>query len=262
MAREQIGIMPVYMTGNEDLAITEKAIRTFRETTDAHLIVVDDRSPARELVEPLTQFVLSRGGSIYCQPENRGFAAAVNVGLRTAQEHGFDAVLVNADIEFIASDWLQALLESDGDVVGAKLLYPNGLVQHAGVFFSLINRNFDHIYRMAPNNLAITNRERICPVTGALQLIRNEVIESVGLFDEGFKFGYEDIDYCHRVFQSGRKCVYQPKSVALHHEGLFRKKDRENIEPRYDESWAYLHRKHAGHDFSQYVPTLIWDEEI
>ena len=62
----------------------------------------------------------------------------------------------------------------------------------------------------------------VCPVTGAFQYIRPEVLEQVGLYDPGFRMGCEDVDYCLRVFQAGFACVYEPAIRAIHHESLFR----------------------------------------
>ena len=50
----------------------------------------------------------------------------------------------------------------------------------------------------------------ICPVTGAFQYIRPEVLERVGLYDPGFRMACEDVDYDLRVFQAGFECVYEP----------------------------------------------------
>ena len=78
--------------------------------------------------------------------------------------------------------------------MGPLLLYTNGLVQHAGVYFSVITRRFDHRYRLAPRALAQVQKGITCPVTGALQYIRYETIKKIGIYDENFKMGYEDID--------------------------------------------------------------------
>jgi GT2 family glycosyltransferase len=103
---------------------------------------------------------------------------------------------------------------------------------------------------------------RICPVTGALMLIRYETIKKIGIFDENFKMGFEDVDYCHMVFQAGMKCAYEPRAEAVHHESLFRRNNpSERLQKRSEESWQYLHEKHKGMGFADYVPTMIWDEE-
>jgi GT2 family glycosyltransferase len=201
------------------------------------------------------------GFATYFKPDNEGFSKTVNVGLRTAIEHGDDAVLINADIEFFEPGWLEAMQAREEAVVGALLMYPNGLIQHAGIFFSLIYRSFNHIHQYAPHTLTLAQEPRICPVTAALQFIRHDTLRSVGLYDEGFRLGWEDVDYCHRVFQAGLKCVYEPKARAVHHEGLFRQQNpSKKIQDWQMESWTYLHEKHSGHSFADYIPTLIGDD--
>jgi GT2 family glycosyltransferase len=184
----------------------------------------------------------------------------VNVGLRRALEQGSDAVLVNADIEFHASGWAEAMLAragSDGapaSVVGARLLYPNGLLQHAGIYFSLLHRGFAHRFTCGPADLPEALVPCRCPVTGALQLIRHECLDAIGIYDEAFHMGWEDVDYCLRVFASGRECIYEPAACATHAESLFRSRAGAGQEDWERESLAVLLAKHGDADLSQFVP--------
>ena len=152
--------------------------------------------------------------------ENSGFAATVNVGLEVARASGADAVLVNADIEFTHAGWLDVMqartdqLGRPAAVVGARLLFPNGLLQHAGVYVSRLGRGFQHRFLHGPGDLPEALVPCACPVTGALQLIRHETLVQVGLYDESFGLGFEDVDYCLRVFAAGEACIYEPAAVA------------------------------------------------
>ena len=251
-------VIPAYLRSEQDLRILGKALSSLRETAKCDITVVDDGSP-----DEYPQYLLSLcdGYEVDCvlKEENSGFSKTVNIGLRKALDQEQNAVLVNADIEFFRDQWLRVMEAREESVVGALLLYPNGFIQHAGIFYSVIRREFDHIYRMAPGNLPVAHKERVCPVTGALQFIRLECLQEVGLYDENFRMGYEDVDYAHRVFQSGRKCIYDPEVQAVHHEKIFRSRENKTGEGKkwFDESLNYLHKKWAGHDFSTYVPTLI-----
>lgn len=240
--------------------MTETAITTLLETAPGiELLVVDDASPYEFVPERLSSFSEFQ---FHRQESNQGFAQAVNVGLRRALDEGKDAVLVNADVEFFEPNWLKRMLRAQGDVVGAMLIYANGLIQHAGIYYSILYRNYDHIYRFAPASLEAAQYPRICPVTGALQLIRNHVLERVGIYDEGFKMGFEDVDYSHRVFISGLTCVYEPTVRAIHHESVFRgRRKSKKLEEWERNSFELLHLKYAGHSFADYVPTLLMDDE-
>jgi GT2 family glycosyltransferase len=253
-------IIPTYMRSSRDCSTTRDTISSLRMTApQAEIIVVDDGSPYG--VEQLEEWRDEAGFMLVALPDNAGFARTVNVGLRMALEAEHDAVLVNADVEFF-EPWLENLLAAEGDIVGALLLYPNGLIQHAGVYYSILTRQFDHRYRYAPGNLKQAQEEVDCPVTAALQLIRLHVLEKVGLYDEEFRLSYEDMDYCHRVFEAGYICHYTPQVRAYHLESLFRGQKSEQIEMWERESWALLNQKWQGSNFSRYAPNMLIDHEL
>ena len=249
-------VIPAYLRSEKDLRLLGKALSSLRETAKCAVTVVDDGSPG-DYPQMLLKLCDGYEADCILKEENSGFSCTVNVGLRKALVENQNAVLINADIEFFRDGWLKIMESRKESVVGALLLYPNGFIQHAGIFYSVIRREFDHIYRMAPGGLPAAHQERVCPVTGALQFIRLECLQTVGLYDETFRMGYEDVDYAHRVFQSGRKCVYDPRVVAVHHESMFRSQDDGKGEQWFTESLLYLHKKWAGYDFSAHVPTLI-----
>jgi GT2 family glycosyltransferase len=254
-----LAIVPTYLREASDATQAAKTLQTFKATCDQELVVIDDGSPNEALRGDFSSWVKEFGYE-YIQTDNSGFASTVNVGLRRARKEGHDALLVNADIEFIKKGWFQAMDETPGAVVGARLLFPNGLIQHAGIYFSLIARRPEHIFRLAPGSLNQARKQRDCPVTGALQLIRYDTIKKIGLYDDAFRLGYEDLDYCLRVFQAGRKCVYQPEAVAVHHEGLFRRKSKDAA-TWFDQSWLYFGQKWEGKDITQWIPTLIGEDK-
>jgi GT2 family glycosyltransferase len=75
--------------------------------------------------------------------------------------------------------------------------------------------------------------------------------------------GYEDVDYCLVAFQAGLQCAYEPKAIAIHHEGMFRHRDPSpKIREWTKRSWERLHEKHGGVAFSDYCPTLLeWPDD-
>jgi GT2 family glycosyltransferase len=252
-------VIPLYMRNEDELAMVWRCVETIRSSAGNGPVIhlVDDRSsyePGREFLQE--QFEAQRQPlMVTLKEENEGFARTANFGLRFALENGFDAVLVNADMEFKWSGWLDALYGAEADVAGGLLLYPNGLIQHAGVYFSVVTQFFDHIYRFAPGDLPAAQKPRVCPVTAALQLIRHATLERIGLYDEGFPMGWEDVDYCLRVFSDGGKCIYTPDAKAMHHESHSHS-DNDVVKQRRRESLKRLGRKHAGRDLS-FMPTMI-----
>lgn len=258
MNRQGVAVIPTYLRDDSDWMLTKTCLESIQSTApDCQIMVVDDHSPNALLRDTLDAFCAHRGITLSLKRENTGFSATVNVGLRHAIEIGADAILINADVEFFERGWYERAMAHEEAVVGALLVYPGGGIQHAGIYYSVITRNFDHIYRMAPMTLAAAQEERICPVTGAFQRIRLETLLSVGVYDEGFKMAYEDVDYCQRVFLAGQQCVYDPKIRAIHHETVFRGKGDPKHDKWHDDGLLYLHRKYAGVGFADYIPTLV-----
>jgi GT2 family glycosyltransferase len=261
-------VIPAFSRNGGDVAMLDKCLASLRTTIGdgVDVLVVDDGSPddeAREATRRLTEQI---DGTFHSKPTNDGFSHTVNIGLRQALREERDAILVNADIEFMTDTWLELMLKqatSTGDglasVVGALLLYPNYTIQHAGVYFSLLYREFDHIYRYGPHNLPEARDARVCPVTGALQFIRLGCLQEIGVYDETFRMGWEDVDYCVRVWKAGLECVYQPGIRAFHHEGYFRGSARksEQVERWQAASWHRFKEKWGDVSFSDFVPSLV-----
>lgn len=258
-----LAVVPTYLARPGDVDLTTTCLRTLRDSEpDVEVLVVDDGSPVAGLVDEMELVIGELQMELHRKDKNTGFSRTVNVGLGRAAEEGKDAVLVNADIEFSANGWLAAMeaqeyRDEPAAIVGALLLYPNGLIQHAGIFFSLLHRVFEHRYRYAPYDLPEAQTPFRCPVTGALQFIRHSALAEVGLYDENFLLGWEDVDYALRVFQAGGHGIYQPKVRAYHHESMFRGRPSPKIEDWTLKSKLYFDRKWAGVSMSQYLPTWI-----
>jgi GT2 family glycosyltransferase len=260
--RPVAAIVPTYLRKPEELDVLLACLVSLKATAPhAMVLVVDDCSPVPALVHQLEVAADEIGVAFVAKDRNTGFAQTVNVGLELARAEGWDAVLVNADIEFTQPGWLermQARTDTQGRpaaVVGARLLYPNGLLQHAGIFFSLLRRDFFHRFHFGPGDLPEALEPCRCPVTGALQLIRHETLETVGLYDPDYKLAYEDVDYCLRVFQAGLECIYEPTASAMHHESYFRKRNpTAKIRNWSVESQARLIAKWSHFDLSRFTP--------
>ena len=147
--RPTLCVVPTYLRRDADLDLLARCLVTLKQTAPgAEVLVVDDGSPVPSLVAATEAACRELGFWFDHRPTNEGFSRTVNVGLRIAHENRCDAVLVNADVEFMDAGWLDrmsARTDTEGRpaaVVGARLLYPNGLLQHAGIMFSLLGRDF------------------------------------------------------------------------------------------------------------------------
>jgi GT2 family glycosyltransferase len=262
--RPTLCIVPAFVRDEEELDVLLRCLVSLRSTApDADVLVVDDASPAQELIAGLEAVCDELGIALVSNDENSGFSATVNAGLEFALATERDAVLVNADIEFTGPSWLErmrARTDTQGRpaaVVGARLLYPNGLIQHAGIFLSPLHRDWLHRFQYGPADLPEAMTPTRCPVTAALQLIRYETLEQIGLYDETYKMCFEDLDYCLRVFEAGLECIYEPTVVATHREKFFRGKADAKIVQWTRESTARMLTRWGGTDLSQWVPEVL-----
>lgn len=133
---------------------------------------------------------------------------------------------MNDDITVRASDWLQALLtfsmQADVGGVGARLLYPDGRIQHAGMpggVYGLCTHAWIGEQADAPTyqNWALVHREWSM-VTGAVFATRKSLLEEVNGFDERLTLDFNDVDLCLRLKMLGYRIVYTPHAELVHHE--------------------------------------------
>jgi GT2 family glycosyltransferase len=266
---EPLVVIPTYSRTAADVGLLDATLRTARETQDdaIKILVVDDGSPDADIRKALSNACTKYAAEFVEKGRNEGYSKTVNVGLRKALLEGRDAITVNADIEFgLTERWVQLMQQQTGQdgeapaaIVGALLLYPNHTIQHAGIFFSFLTRDFGHRYHFGPGTLAEAQEAAICPVTGALQFIRHSTLDAVGLYDESFKLGWEDVDYCVRAWLAKLDCVYQPGVRAIHHESAFRGQGRQDgrIKEWTEYSWRRFVGKYAEVSFAEFVPNML-----
>lgn len=150
---------------------------------------------------------------------NHGFSRACNQGAQAAR--GSLVLFLNNDTK-VTPGWLEAMTQAaqrpHAGIVGAKLLYADNRIQHAGIGF--INGIPDHPGRFAAPDAPEVNKFReLDMVTGACLMIHRDLFLQLGGFDEIYRNGVEDIDLCLRVRSANRKVVYEPKAVVYHLEG-------------------------------------------
>jgi ADP-heptose:LPS heptosyltransferase/GT2 family glycosyltransferase len=215
--------------------LIRRAIASLRETTakGALEIIVLDNAPPGE--KQLKAWLKSAADRVIRVPETFNWSRFNNIGAAAAR--GAYLLFLNDDIEAREKGWLDALLEHaqrpEVGVVGARLLYPDGKVQHAGQY--LADMHARHLYRFAdaddpgPFGLATVARE-LSAVTGACQMVRAATFKKLGGFDEAHDVVNNDLDFCLRAQREGLAVVYTPHVALMHHELA----SRAGIEDRYD----------------------------
>ena len=111
-------------------------------------------------------------------------------------------------------------------IVGARLFYPDGTIQHAGVIVGLggiAGHAFLGLYGNDPGYFArVTCAQEYSAVTGACMMVKREAFEAVGGLDEAFEVAFNDVDFCMRVQQAGYQVVYNPFAMLYHYESKTR----------------------------------------
>lgn len=144
--------------------------------------------------------------------EGLTFAEHVNQGV--AQAGTEFVVLLNQDT-IPRAGWLEALLEPFTDprvgITGAALFYPDGGVQHAGVYL-----DYPGQVLTAHNVLTDEPSRSVEATTGACMAVRGETWMQLGGLDEQFRNGYEDVDFCLRAREQGWRVWYAAESHVVH----------------------------------------------
>ena len=156
--------------------------------------------------------------------ENAGFSRANNQGIRHALANNAEYILLlNNDVEITDEKWLEKLIavfdfDNKIGIVGCKLLYPNGKIQHSG---GIINLSGGHNRGEGEKDTGQYDKIEFSNfVTGAVLMIKSDVIYKIGLLDEGFTpLYYEDVDWCVRARLCGYKVAYTPNPKFIHHCG-------------------------------------------
>jgi GT2 family glycosyltransferase/Flp pilus assembly protein TadD len=209
-------IIPLFNKVEYTRKCVEALSRTVEPGEFVEIVIVDNGS-----TDGTAAFLGTLAGDVVIvrNMKNLGFAKACNQGARVAR--GRDIVFLNNDTEPMPG-WVDALLSASrrhrADICGAKLLYPNGTIQHAGVAIGPWKTGF-HIFNGFPADDPAVNRYReFQAVTAACMLVRKSVFLDLGGFEEAYRNGYEDVDFCLRARKNGHRVLYVPESVLVHHE--------------------------------------------
>jgi O-antigen biosynthesis protein len=133
---------------------------------------------------------------------------------------------LNDDVEVITRDWLEKLvarvLLDDIGAVGAMLYYPTDCVQHAGVILGLGGTAGHQFHNMPRGSAgyygrALLEQDLSC-VTAACMVMRREIFDRVGGFNEEYAVAFNDVDLCIRVRQRGLRILWTPTVEMYHYE--------------------------------------------
>lgn len=271
-------LVSVIIPSRDNSGVLDKCLNTLTKYTnykDYEIIVVDNGSSDEERL-CISGLIEKYGFSYIYGKYDFNFSKMCNIGAAKAQ--GTQLLFLNDDIEIIEPDWLGRLLEVSSrahtGAVGAKLYYPRTgankkpLIQHVGITNMGIGpahklcRTEDNGNLYHGRNIANYN---MIAVTGACMMVKREIFEAAGGFDEDFAVAYNDVELCFRIHKAGFYNVVVNNAVLIHHESLSRGADisPERKKRLIDEK----HRLYAKHPDMRakdmfYSPNLVqwrWD---
>lgn len=212
------------------------------------LTVVDNGSTDPDTLAFFREVTLDFRVQILSLDRDFNFSALNNAAVRKTQATVL--AFLNNDLEVRHADWLMEMvsfaMQKPIGAVGARLLYPDGRVQHAGVLLGLNGGVADHAHRFlepgAPGYFSRAHvSQEFSSVTAACLVMRRDVFEEVGGFDEALALAYNDIDLCLRVREKGYRVVWTPYAELFHRESATRGSDRTpERRVRLDREAAYL----------------------
>jgi O-antigen biosynthesis protein len=192
-------------------------------------IVVIDNSRHSAIEKLVAEFANAALNVRYIDWRNKPFNYSVinNAAARTCDSPIL--LFLNDDTSVLAPGWLDAMVElairPEVGAVGAKLLYPNGRIQHAGVVMGIYD-NCGHAFKGLSGTTChyfdfsdiIRN---VSAVTGACLMTRADVFREVGGFDETeFGVAFNDVDLCLKIGSVGYRVLYTPYALLHHHEAF------------------------------------------
>jgi len=228
------------------------------------IIIVDNSSTDNAT----KKYYSSLSHKIITYSENFNFSKMNNLAVQSSS--GQLLLFLNDDTKVLDSFWLDELvsitMQKDVGVVGPKLIFSDNTIQHAGVVFLKTGSGFHPLMKQLENSNGYHNvlnsMRDYSAVTGACLMIKKEIFDKVGTFDNSFDVYYGDADLCLQVVNMGYRVIYTPFTKLLH-EGSFtitkNNASHFDIENhlKFIKKWPYLKN---GDPF--YNSNLDWDYAI
>lgn len=211
------------------------------------IILVENNSTTQEIRDYYKELDGKERVRVVYWEKEFNYSAINNFGISYAK--GEYILCLNNDITVISPDWLEELLANcqrpEVGIVGARLYYPDNTIQHAGIvlgmggcagslFVGLARSRGGYLHKAAL-------QQDLSAVTAACFMVKKEVFEKVGGFEEKLAVAFNDVDFCLKVRHAGYLVVYDPYAELYHHESKTR--GYENTEAkkrRFQEEIEYM----------------------
>jgi GT2 family glycosyltransferase len=203
------------------------SLLSFTTYPNFEITVVDNGSQQTSTLDYLRE----HEGQLTVIRDERPFNYSALNNAAVARVSGSVICLLNDDTEVISGDWLEEmvsqLLQPGVGAVGAKLYYPDGRIQHAGVILGIggvAGHSHRLTDRLSPGYFGrLFVAQNVSAVTGACMVVRREAwAEMGGLDEEHLAVAFNDVDFAIRLGQAGWRIVWTPYAEMYHHESISR----------------------------------------
>ncbi|MCK9187595.1 glycosyltransferase [Acidithiobacillus sp.] len=232
------------------------------------ILIIDndsDEAEARTYLDLLRQqeAILSDRLQVIAYPGPFNFSAMNNAAVKQAR--GEFILLLNNDTAVLHEDWLEEMmshaLRQEVGIVGAKLLFPDSRIQHAGVILGMRGPAEHPFIGQPADSRGYFGRamltQDLSAVTGACLLISKNLYEQVGALDEqAFQVSYNDVDLCLKVREQGKKIIFTPWAILLH-EGSASQRGAVEQKPSPEKEKRFVGEKMAF--YRKWLPQLAFD---
>ncbi len=267
-------LVSILIPSKDHIEDLEKALTSVYKKTDYknfEVIIIENNSEKPETFayyEEAKKRFANLGVVVYSGPFN--YSAVNNFGRRAAK--GQYLLLLNNDVDVICEGWLTEMLgycaQPGVGAVGAKLLYEDGTVQHAGVITGLGGvAGHSHKYFQDGKSgymFRLAVAQNLSAVTGACLLVKADVFDTLCGLDEKFAVAFNDVDFCLRVRGLGLRIVYTPFAKLYHYESKSRGLDKAGAaKTRFESERAMLRQRYGSALLKDpyYSPFLTLDME-
>jgi GT2 family glycosyltransferase len=229
-------LVSVVIPTGGNVALLQQCVNGILHQTDyenIEIIILYNTSTRKEVFPYFKEISADRRVTIVDSQSSFNFSRICNMGIKRAR--GDIIGLINDDIEVIESGWLKEMVSCfnypETGIVGARLLYPDRHLQHAGVIVGL-GGLAGHWFSGQPETFPgpmgrLHVRESLTAVTAACMLVSRGCLAAVGDFDEElFPVAYNDVDFCLRSVTKGFRVVWTPFATLIHHESMTRGSDK------------------------------------
>ncbi len=225
----------IIIPNRNSFAMLKRLLTSIEEmSTDAshELIIVENGSDEPDIFKYYEALQRANAARIiHYAADEFNYSYANNLGAMKSK--GDYLLFLNNDMEILSADWIESMQEfaqrQNTGAVGAKLIYPDGHVQHAGVVVGM-NGWADHVcggmreyWANYYSNYLVNVIRNVSAVTGACMMIQKSKFMDAGGFDDTFKLCGSDVELCLRLLDKGYVNVYTPYARLMHYESVTRR---------------------------------------